>query len=127
MYESSLMFDQNEGSRSPLVSERPLPCEQLWIVPFLLLFSETLSRDGGYIRGVLGNKIRRDHCKCLIARIVDRRTWRDTGQRKGSGEGTGEAVRGWSENLNGGARQIAGLAPLAQPLPVTFGIAVAGI
>lgn len=126
MYGSSLMFEVNEGSRSPFVCERPLPYGQPWIVPFLLPFSETLSRGEGYNRGVLENKIQRDHCRRLIARIVNRRTWRDTGWRRGSGEGGG-AVRGGSENLNGGARQIAGDAPPTQPLQVTSGITVVGM
>lgn len=73
MYRENLMFGEDE-SRSLFVCERPLPCEQLWIVPFPLPFSEILSRGGGYNRGVIGSKMRGDHCEGLDSQDVDWRT-----------------------------------------------------
>ena len=99
IHDENLTFREYVRSRSPSVCERPLPCEQLGIVPFLLLFSETLSRGGGYNRGVIGNKIQRDRYECLNSRVVNRRAW----SRRGGKEGrrTDGAGKGGSENLNG--------------------------
>lgn len=92
------MLWENEGSRSPFVCERLLPCGQLWIVPFPLLFSEILSRGGGYNRGVLGSKIRRDQNARLNVRAVNWRAWTKEGETE---RGEVELEEGRSENLNG--------------------------